>query len=79
MGPSTYGVDFIANPAREAGAFETFDTPQAISPYLLAFIQDLSSVQLMQKKARTFASLNSDTAKLIARSIKQRNGYINGL
>jgi len=47
--------------------------------YLLALSKDLPSVQITQKKARAFASLNSDTAKLIARSIKQRNGYINGL
>ena len=79
MGPSTYGVDFIAKPAREAGVFETFDTPQAMCSYLLALNKDLPSVQITQKKARAFASLNSDTAKLIARSIKQRNGYINGL
>ena len=79
MGPSTYGVDFIAKPAQEAGVFETFDTPQAMCSYLLALNNDLPSAQIKQKKAKAFASLNSDAAKLIARSINQRNGYINGL
>jgi len=79
MGPSTYGVDFIAKPAQEAGVFETFDTSQAMCSYLLALNNDLPSAQIKQKKAKAFASLNSDAAKLIARSINQRNGYINGL
>ena len=78
MGPSTYGVDFIAQPAREAGVFETFDTPQAMCSYLVALNKDLPSVQIKQKKARAFASLNSDTAKLIVKNINKRNSYTNG-
>ena len=79
MGPSTYGIDFIARPAQQAGVFETFETPNAIYTYLLALNKDLPRVKFQKKKAKAFASLNSDTAKLTVKSISKRNGYTNGL
>jgi 3-deoxy-D-manno-octulosonic-acid transferase len=77
MGPSTYGVDFIARPAQRAGVFETFETPHAMYAYLLALNKDLPSVLTKQKKAKAFASLNSNAAKLIVKSINQPNSYTN--
>ena len=79
MGPSTYGIDFIARPAQQAGVFETFETPNAIYTYLLALNKDLPRVKFQKKKAKAFASLNSDTAKLTVKSISKRNSYTNGL
>ena len=79
MGPSTYGIDFIARPAQQAGVFETFETPNALYTYLLALNKDLPRVKFQKKKAKAFASLNSDTAKLTVKSISKRNGYTNGL
>jgi len=46
--------------------------------YLLGLNKDLPSVQITQKKARAFASVNSDTAKLIVKNINKRNSYTNG-
>ena len=77
MGPSTYGIDFIARPAQQAGVFESFATPDALYTYLLALNEDLPRVQMKQKKAKAFASLNSDTAKLTFKSISKRNSYTN--
>ena len=77
MGPSTYGIDFIARPAQQAGVFETFETPNAIYTYLLALNKDLPRVKFQKKKAKAFASLNSDAAKLIVKSINQPNSYTN--
>ena len=79
MGPSTYGIDFIARPAQQAGVFETFETPNAIYTYLLALNKDLPRVKFQKKKAKAFASLNSDTAKLTVKSISKRDSYTNGL
>ena len=73
MGPSTYGVDFVARPAQQAGVFETFKTPHAMYTHLLTLNKDLPSVQMKQKKAKAFASINSDTAKLIVKNINKRN------
>ena len=78
MGPSTYGIDFIARPAQQAGVFETFETPQAIYTHLLALNEDPQHVQLKQKKAKVFASLNSNTAKLTFEIISKHNSYTNG-
>jgi 3-deoxy-D-manno-octulosonic-acid transferase len=78
MGPSTYGIDFIAKPAQQAGVFETFETPHAIYTHLLALNEDLEHVQLKQKKAKAFASLNSNTAKLTFEIINRHNSYTNG-
>ena len=78
MGPSTYGIDFIARPAQIAGVFEAFETPHATYAHLLALYEDLPHVQLMQKKAKAFASVNSDTAKLIFKIISKRISYTNG-
>ena len=78
MGPSTYGIDFIARPAQEAGVFETFETPHALYTHLLALIEDLPHVQLKQKKAKAFASLNSDTAKFTFKFISKLISYTNG-
>ena len=78
MGPSTYGVDFVARPAQQAGVFETFKTPHAMYTHLLALTKDLPNVQMKQKKAKAFASLNSDTAKLIVKNINKRNNHTNG-
>jgi hypothetical protein len=58
--------------------FETFKTPHAMYTHLLALNKDLPSVQMKQKKAKAFASLNSDTAKLIVKNINKRNSYTNG-
>jgi len=77
MGPSTYGIDFIARPAQQAGVFESFATPEALYNYLLALNEDLPRVQMKQKKAKAFAALNSDTAKLTFKSISNRNSYTN--
>ena len=79
MGPSTYGIDFIARPAQQAGVFETFETPNALYTYLLALNKDLPRVKFQKKKAKAFVSLNNDTAKLTVKSISKRNGYTNGL
>ena len=79
MGPSTYGIDFIARPAQQAGVFETFETPNAIYTYLLALNKDLPRVKFQKKKAKAFVSLNNDTAKLTVKSISKRNSYTNGL
>ena len=46
--------------------------------HLLALTKDLPNVQMKQKKAKAFASLNSDTAKLIVKNINKRNSYTNG-
>ena len=73
MGPSTYGVDFVARPAQQAGVFETFKTPHAMYTHILTLNKDLPSVQMKQKKAKAFASINSDTAKLIVKNINKRN------
>ena len=78
MGPSTCGIDFIAKPAQQAGVFETFETPHAIYTHLLALNEDLEHVQLKQKKAKAFASLNSNTAKLTFEIINRHNSYTNG-
>jgi 3-deoxy-D-manno-octulosonic-acid transferase len=78
MGPSTYGIDFIARPAQQAGVFETFETPQAIYTHLLALSEDPQHIQLKQKKAKVFASLNSNTAKLTFEIISKHNSYTNG-
>ena len=78
MGPSTYGIDFIARPAQKAGVFETFETPHATYTHLLALNEDPTHVRLKQKKAKAFASVNSDTAKLIFKIIRKRNSYTNG-
>ena len=78
MGPSTYGVDFIARPAQQAGVFETFETSHAIYTHLLSLNEDLPHAQLKKKKAKAFASVNSDTAKLIFKIISKRNSYTNG-
>ena len=73
IGPSTYGVDFVARPAQQAGVFETFKTPHAMYTHILTLNKDLPSVQMKQKKAKAFASINSDTAKLIVKNINKRN------
>ena len=78
MGPSTYGIDFIARPAQQAGVFETFETTQAIYTHLLALNEDPQHVQLKQRKAKVFASLNSNTAKLTFEIISKHNSYTNG-
>ena len=78
MGPSTYGIDFIARPAQKAGVFETFETPHALYTHLLSLNEDLSHVQLKQKKAKAFASLNYDTAKFTFKFISKIISYKNG-
>jgi len=63
MGPSTYGVDFAAKPAAEAGAFQSLPNAAAVEARTQALLADPAALARMATAAAAFAARQSGAAE----------------
>ena len=58
MGPSTYGVDFIAKDAGSAGIFHSFDTPEQMKNFIINIAQSPQNLKQLQAASAKFCEIN---------------------
>ena len=70
MGPSTYGIDFIAKDAASAGIFHSFSTPEKMTNFVVENARSPQKLGQMQSDSATFCKTNIGTAELCYNVIK---------
>ena len=58
MGPSTYGVDFIAKDATSAGIFHSFSTPEEMTNFIIDNARSPQKLEQMRSNSSTFCKMN---------------------
>ena len=58
MGPSTYGIDFIAKDAASAGIFHSFSTPDEMTSFLVENASSPQKLKKMKSDSITFCKIN---------------------
>ena len=63
MGPSTYGIDFMAEPARRAGAFESLPDATALETRIASLFADPPALAKMAAAAAAFSAGKTGAAQ----------------
>lgn len=69
MGPSTFGIDFVASPAQDAGVFQKFDTPDEIAAHVANYAASTESRARMQALLKGFATSSGSPSKACFKGI----------
>ena len=73
MGPSTYGIDFIAKDAASAGIFHSFPTPEEMTNFILENARSPQKLEKMQSDSTAFCKINIGASELCYKVIKSLN------
>ena len=58
MGPSTYGIDFIANDAASAGIFHSFNTSEEMKNFIIDIAKSPQQLQQLKSASLAFSKIN---------------------
>ena len=58
MGPSTYGIDFMAKDAASAGIFHSFSTPEEMTHFIIDNARSPQKLEQMRFRSSTFCKMN---------------------
>jgi 3-deoxy-D-manno-octulosonic-acid transferase len=70
MGPSTYGVDFIAKDATSAGIFHSFSTPEEMTNFIIDNARSPQKLEQMRSNSSTFCKMNIGVSERCYNMIK---------
>jgi len=73
MGPSIYGIDFIAKDAASAGIFHSFSTPEEMTNFIVENAKSPQKLEKMQSDSTTFWKVNKGASELCYKVIKSLN------
>ena len=73
MGPSTYGIDFIAKDAASAGVFHSFSTPEEMTNFIVENARSPQKLEKMQSDSTTFCKINIGASERCYKVIKSLN------
>lgn len=70
MGPSIYGIAFAAEPAAEAGAFESLPDVDSLEVRIAALLAEPEALSRMSEAARNFAKTRTGASMQTAKGLK---------
>lgn len=73
MGPSTYGIDFIAKDAASAGVFHSFSTPEEMTNFIVENAKSPQKLEKMQSDSTTFCKINIGASEHCYKVIRSLN------
>jgi 3-deoxy-D-manno-octulosonic-acid transferase len=73
MGPSTYGIDFIAKDAASVGVFHSFSTPEEMTNFIVENARSPQKLEKMQSDSTTFCKINIGASEHCYKVIRSLN------